>query len=43
MPETNLNSIILEKYYDLLNIFLKKDLVTLLSHQKCDYKIILEE
>ena len=42
-PEINLKSIVLEKYYNLLDIFSKKDSDTLFPHRKYDHKIILEE
>ena len=42
-PETNLKTIVLEEYYDLLDVFSKKNSDILPSHQKYDYKIILEE
>lgn len=41
--ETNLTTIILGKWHNLLNIFSKKDLNTLLPYQKYYYKIILEK
>ena len=42
-PETNPKTVILEKYYNLLYVFLKKDLDTFFFYQKYDYKIILEK
>ena len=42
-PETNLKTVVLEKYHDFLDVFSKKDLNTLLSYRKYDHKIILEE
>lgn len=41
--ETNLNSIIQEKYHNHLNIFSKKDLSIFPLYQKYNQKIILEE
>lgn len=41
--ETDLKSFVLEEYNDFLNLFSKKILDTLLSNQKYDYKILLEE
>ena len=41
--ETDLKSIISEKYHDLLDIFSKKNSDTLSLHQKYDHKIILEK
>ena len=42
-PETNLKTIVLEEYYDFLNIFLVKNFNIFLLYQKYDYKIILKE
>ena len=41
--ETNSKIVLLEKYYDLLDVFSKKNLDTLSLYQKYDYKILLEE
>ena len=41
--ETNSKTVVLEEYHDFLNVFSKKDLNTLSSYQKYDYKIILEK
>lgn len=41
--ETDPKTVISEKYYDLLNIFSKKNLDTLFSHRKYNHKIIFEE
>ena len=41
--ETNLRSVVPQKYHDFPNVFLKKDLNTLLPYQKYDHKIHLEE
>lgn len=41
--ETNLKSVIPQEYYNFHDIFSKKDLDTLLSYQKYDYNIYLEE
>lgn len=41
--ETNLRTIVLAKYHDLLNVFSRKDLDTLLFYQKYDHEIILEK
>lgn len=41
--ETNLKSVIPEKYYNFFNVFSKKNLKTLLLHQKYDYKIYLKK
>ncbi len=42
-PETDLKSVVLEEYHNLLDVFSKKDLDTLLFHQKDDHKIILKK
>ena len=39
----NLKNVVPKKYYDLLNIFSKKNSDIFLPHQKFNYKIILEE
>lgn len=41
--ETNLRNIISEKYQDFLDVFFKQNSDTLLSYQKYNHKIILEE
>ena len=41
--ETNPISIVPQEYHDFLDDFSKKDLDTLLSHQKYDHKIHLKE
>lgn len=41
--ETDLKSVIPEKYHDFLDIFSKKDLDTFLFHRKYDHKIILKK
>ena len=41
--ETDLRSVVPQEYHDFLNIFSKKDLDTLFSHQKYNHKIHLEE
>lgn len=41
-PKINPESIVLEELYNFLDMFLKKDSDTFLSHKKYDYKIILE-
>lgn len=41
--KTNLKSVILEKYHNLLNVFSKKESDTFSLYQKYDYKTILEE
>ena len=42
-PEINLKTIVLKKYYNFSNVFLKKNSDTPPFHRKYDYKIILEE
>ena len=42
-PETNPKTVIPEEYYNLLDVFSKKNLDTLLFRQKYDHKIIVEE
>ena len=43
MPKTNLKFIISKEYYNILDIFLKKNLDILSFYQKYDHKIILEK
>lgn len=40
--ETNSKSVIFQKYYNFLDVFLKKDCTTLSLHQKYDHKIYQE-
>lgn len=41
--KTDPKSVILKKYYDLLDVFLKKDSDILFLYQKYDHKIILKK
>ena len=41
--ETDLTSVVSQKYHDFLNVFSKKNLDTLLPHRKYDYKIYLKK
>lgn len=42
-PEINPKNVVSKKYHDFLDVFSKKNLNTLLSYQKWNHKIILEE
>ena len=42
-PETNLRSVVLEEYHNLLDVFSKKNSNTLLPHREYNHKTILKK